>query len=139
MGLVYRAEDTKLKRQVALKFLPHYSLTDKSALERFEREAQAASALQHLSTGTIQDIAQGPGAAGHQLKNFTADEISWFQYSPDGKTYRPPPRYRLRLAIKQESSRPFRLKMSDTRPVAILLPLPLASVGEREKRLRRKI
>jgi tetratricopeptide (TPR) repeat protein/predicted Ser/Thr protein kinase len=56
MGVVYRAEDTKLKRAVALKFLPPDRTRDPEAKRRFIHEAQAASSLQHNNIGTVHDI-----------------------------------------------------------------------------------
>ncbi len=75
MGEVYRARDTKLGREVALKILPSAFVTDPERRARFEREARLLASLNHPNIATIYGFEEGPAEAGHYVRALALEPV----------------------------------------------------------------
>ena len=84
MGVVYKAEDLDLKREVAIKFLPHYISVDEAQRKRFEIEAQAAASLNHTNIATIYSIEKISTSDSRKLSDLSEIRLHGINLSTNG-------------------------------------------------------
>jgi serine/threonine protein kinase len=89
MGVVYKAQDTKLDRIVALKFLPKHLLCEEETKTRFENEAKAASALNHTNITTIYEIDEGESECSIYMEYVEAKPIKQLSFVTDASQMEP--------------------------------------------------
>lgn len=112
MGVVYKAEDTRLHRAVALKFLPDQVARDPHALNRFQQEAQAASALNHPNICTIYDIGEENGRAFIVMEYLEGRTLTHL-ISRDGGAALAPPRAQQAAPLRLESLLDLAIQIAD--------------------------